>query len=336
MAYPDASASKPSAIHKQTAFRGMSFCLDKERQMIYMMANFIKYIHVTRKSLIASMKKAMSIVIVTMLMISLVGCGDSSDNTTAQTSGSKENRMTTEEEMSTQEEAGNPIDEPNQEIDEGVNLPSDIEEDDTEEPATEAADDSQPQGKYTYTIYDGVELSMDVNIDDYIVTNKLGDQFFNVYSLAEDLGWEGADLDSDGYASFFTYTTSAGPIVRLQIVGESEVPEGWEDYGYEKVTSLYLEFTNGAPDYSLYYKTGDTEGRPEHLSSAIHITANFDKAQYGIGGAFGEVISRDTAIMTAYLFWDSSVNDGESHVYESFTKAGYDASENVSSTYYVE
>lgn len=301
-----------------------------------MMTNLKRKNHVTRCSLIASMKKAISIVIVTMLIISLVGCGDSSDNTTAQTSGSKENRMTTEEEMSTQEEAGNPIDEPNQEIDEGVNLPSDIKEDDTEEPTTEAADDSQPQGKYTYTIYDGVELSMDVNIDDYIVTNKLGDQFFNVYSLAEDLGWEGADLDSDGYASFFTYTTSAGPIVRLQIVGESEVPEGWEDYGYEKVTVLYLEFTTGAPDYNPYYTMSDTESQSEFLSSSIHISQYADKAQYGIGGAFGEVISRDTAIMTAYLLWDSSVSNGRSHVYKAFTEAGYSASNAVVSDYYIE
>ena len=282
MAYPDASASRPSAIHKQTAFRGMSFCLDNERQMIYMMTNFKINIHVTRSSLIASMKKAISIVIVTMLMISLVGCGDSSDNTTAQTSGNKENRMTTEEEMSTQEEAGNPIDEPNQEIDEGVNLPSDIEEDDTEEPATEAADDSQPQGKYTYTIYDGVELSMDVNVDDWIAPNNSGDSFFRIYDLIDDLGWEGINPDEDGYSNIFEYKTGEGPVVKFELgVYNDEYAEGWEDYKFD-------------------------------------ISSTREVAEYGIGGAFGAAASRDEIILISYLLWEPTAYGEKTYIYPLF------------------
>jgi hypothetical protein len=258
------------------------------------------------------MKKAISIVIVTMLMISLVGCGDSSDNTTAQTSGSKENRMTTEEEMSTQEEAGNPIDEPNQEIDEGVNLPSDIEEDDTEEPTTEAADDSQPQGKYTYTIYNGIELSMDVNVDDWIATNKEGNDYFKIYDLAEELGWEGTNLNDYGFAQQLDYHTSDGPVVQFYLAADNEKPDGWE---MKRLSMIAYHFTTGAPDYDFYYSMDEVIENHKYASAFVYIPEyNDDTIECIIPGAFLSAASKDDVILIAYLLWEQTVSEGETNI----------------------
>ena len=67
---------------------------------------------------ISRIKKVATIALA-MFLLTLVGCGN--DATTGHTGG-KENRITTEEEMSTLESAGDPIDYPYQKIDEGVNI----------------------------------------------------------------------------------------------------------------------------------------------------------------------------------------------------------------------
>ena len=295
-----------------------------------MMTNF-KNIHVTRSSLIASMKKAISIVLVMLMMFSLAACGNSSDNTTAQTSG-KENRVTTEEEMSTQERAGDPIDEPNQEIDEGVNLPTDTEED-TEEVTTEAPSNPQPQGKYTYTIYDGIEISMDVNVDDYIVTNKKGDEFFHIYELAESLGWEGINPDEDGDSTMFSYQTNEGAVMKFEVSSGDDYADGWDEYEFEKIDGIYSDFTTGAPDFGLYYDMNETGLQEKHTGSSIIINPDIDAAKYGIGGAFGKAASRDEVILIAYVLWEPTAYDGESNIYYLFDE--YRGNSGTNCSYYI-
>lgn len=278
-----------------------------------MMTNFRINNHVTRSSLIASMKKAISIVLVMLMMFSLAACGNSSDNTTAQTSG-KENRVTTEEQMSTQERAGDPIDEPNQEIDEGVNLPTDTEED-TEEVTTEAPSNPQPQGKYTYTIYDGIEISMDVNVDDYIAPNNKGVPYFKIYYLAEDLGWEETKPNDDGFGQQFDYHTSSGPVVQFYVAADNEKPDGWNE---NRLSMIAYHFTDGAPSYDFYYSLDDIKDNQKRRSLFIYENAN--PVDYGLPGGFGSAISRDDAIMIAYLLWEPTILDGETEAHSLLEK----------------
>ena len=99
--------------------------------------------------------------------------------------GQKDDRTDfTTRETETQFQPG--IDEPNQTINTV----------DPTETATSTESTPAPAGKYTYTVYAGTEyettLSMDVNIDDYIVEIKgLNSPYFDVRALLKGLGWFG-------------------------------------------------------------------------------------------------------------------------------------------------
>ncbi len=286
------------------------------------MTNYKKKNRLTRSSLITSMKKTISIVIVILLMFSLIGCGDSSDNNNAQTSGSNENRVTTEEEMSTQERAGDPIDKPNQDIEEEINLLTDTVED-NEDATTEADDNSQSQGTYTYTIYDGIEISMGVNLDDYIRINKKGDKFFNIYDLARNLGWEIVNPDDDGYSRSFEYKTTSGPYIDfiIQTIGSADTPDGWESYDFSGIHDVIYDFTEGSPYYHMYYSEDEAINNKEHSGSHIDMhNYECDGEYYGMGGAIRATVSRDDAIMMAYLLWEAQEYDGASKVYSILEK----------------
>ncbi len=69
--------------------------------------------------------------------------------------------MTTEEEMTTQEEAGNPSDEPNQHIDEGFNISEDIEADSEED-----TEDTENEEKETKEI----SISSNGNFSDEVIS----------------------------------------------------------------------------------------------------------------------------------------------------------------------
>ena len=71
----------------------------------------------------------------------------------------------------------------------------------------EATTAAPVSGAYTYTVYGDIQLSMDVNVDDYIFTNESnGYTCFRVAQLAYDLGWLGNDeyseVDNDNESSY--------------------------------------------------------------------------------------------------------------------------------------
>ncbi len=121
-----------------------------------------------------SLFKVVAMMVIVSLCASLVTACD----------GQKDDRtdFTTRE---TEVQTKSTIDEPNQTIE-------------TVDPTATSATESTPApaGKYTYTVYAGTEyettLSMDVNIDDYIMAVEGSDSpYFNARILMKDLGWLG-------------------------------------------------------------------------------------------------------------------------------------------------
>ena len=118
------------------------------------------------------MKKILSTILATSLIISATACSNQKDDRIDPTT------RTTESEML---ETG--MSDPNQTID-PVN---------TDPTTSETSETAAPAGKYTYTLYAGtaneVTISMDVNIDDYIIPIQSGGEFLQLGRLASDLGW---------------------------------------------------------------------------------------------------------------------------------------------------
>ena len=117
------------------------------------------------------MKRIISSVLAACLILSVTACNNGSTGSTNRTTKSGETQDVVES--------------------------SDIEPDKTTETSAEDAVAATDQsGKYTYTVYAGTEyettLSMDVNIDDYIVEIKgIDSPYFRVSVLQKDLGWFG-------------------------------------------------------------------------------------------------------------------------------------------------
>ena len=92
-------------------------------------------------------KKRTGVILSVLIVMSLAGCsndelGNYLNEKVSNEKSSETYRVTTEEEMMTQEEAGNPIDEPNQEIDEGVNIPTDFDNGEEDKDVAEAVEEN--------------------------------------------------------------------------------------------------------------------------------------------------------------------------------------------------
>ena len=136
----------------------------------------------SRKFAISGIKQVASIVLVLSMIFALVGCGEDSES---------DAKMTTED-FGTEAEVDG-VQEPNQEIDEGVLLPDTTTEEVTTEEATSEEQDQNPtsnSGSYTYDV-DGVKVTLRTNIDDYIVYQPQWDSYdIDLAGIAKSLGLE--------------------------------------------------------------------------------------------------------------------------------------------------
>ena len=127
-------------------------------------------------------KKAVSLILVLFMVFALVGCGNDSES---------DAKMTTED-FGTEAEVDG-VQEPNQEIDEGVLLPDTTTEEVTTEEATSEEQDQNStsnSGSYTYDV-DGIIVTLRTNIDDYIVYQPQWDSYdIDLVGIAKSLGFE--------------------------------------------------------------------------------------------------------------------------------------------------
>lgn len=253
-----------------------------------------------------------STAIVASMLLTLTACGDSSSQ---QDSG-----MVTEE-NSTIERVTEIPNEPGYEIAPGADIP----ETSTEEPSSTeespsdngTTENSPTGGEYTYTVYGDIQLSMGVNIDDYVWTNDAGQNVFGIFDLALDLGWwpgtpgsipvdpssfggtrEGWNSQQYGYSpAMFYYPTKDGAIV-LQFDGyDAELPE-FDNRSQICWCSVYNTNTD----------CGDSVASSmdkDHLS--IKFGEHYHDVSYIVPSHLNFVASRDDIVILAYIL--SSIHD---------------------------
>ena len=248
------------------------------------------------KRLTNSLIKVISIVMAASLCASLVtACNGQKDDRTDFTT------RTTESEL----KPG--LSEPNQTIDT-------MSPDKTTETAGST---TAPTGKYTYTVYAGTEyettLSMDVNIDDYLIDNGQKSLFFSTGAICKDIGWtKNGNPTWDGDATFMYYAYIYGDtqmVFRYEdAFGSADNPSGFAQlYGF----SYHL-----APidDYLADARTSE-EIKTSDANYGVYITfgQHSDSLCYHTAGNKGIAsgISRDDAILIAYILSSAITCPGE-------------------------
>ena len=250
--------------------------------------------------------KVVTLAVIASLCASFTACNNNSqidDRTTTTT-------RTTESEML---ETG--MSEPNQTID-PVN---------TDPTTSETSETAAPAGKYSYTLYAGtaneVTISMDINIDDYILPIEGGGEFLQLGRLASDLGWlEQGQYDWDdivnaesgsniGSANWYTF--SYGDHRAMFVIdGYSEKMPGSNRSQVYAITFRYLENNSNANFFS--------DGR----NGGVAFSQHYDLVCYAIGGQ-NCMCSRDDAIVIAYGLWyyanNPSSSEGFVSTFDQFT-----------------
>ena len=238
--------------------------------------------------------KVMSAILVACMLISLTACG---------TVSQQDVQPTTEHET----EAPINVDpaEPVDISDDGYWHDDDeTSEDPTEEPSSteEPINDNPQTGLYTYTVYGDIQLSMDVNIDEWIDTNSSGQEFFKFDRLAQSLGWlpENQDLASfgNGSAAFYAYQTGDMTVV-LRIYGN----DSWGNasgYNHPQIYGISYYFGQNGNIESRYYSDIDNLTDEERYAM-VQFQQHYDNIDYMIAGFNTVMASRDDVIVLAYM-----------------------------------
>ena len=188
------------------------------------------------------------------------------------------------------------------------------------------------EGMYTYTIYEGTEnemtLSMDVNIDDYIISTSYTDSFFSMGQMARSLGWlPNGDANFDSSSDvllYYSYDYGDGTQMIFR-GGENYSDNAFLDRPQIESYSVHLApiesymecFYSGDVEDNL---TGITVDMGRHYEDLSIITTNRD---------FACAASRDDIVIIAYIFWSASEHPGEncfyySPLHEHFSAGGED------------
>ena len=263
------------------------------------------------------LRKIMKVICVLMafaVMLSLFTACDQHDDKVDPTSRETETQITPD------------FSEPNQSI------ASSVATTETETSSSETATPTQ-SGAYTYEAY-GYSFAMDINIDDYIyVSEYTGNTCFNLYSLAEDLGWRPHRADGDTSYSLDTeqpvmwyeydYGDNKIMVIQLGTDGSSNNPLGRSQVNLTVYTFRDYPITDGVGwgfsgdvsdslhRYSMFYF-------PNHSSGSDWLSL---AGGYGVNGA----LTREDAIILAYLFSVGPQHPGENPIYYSdFINSGYD------------
>ncbi|MCR5205997.1 MAG: hypothetical protein K6E47_13225 [Lachnospiraceae bacterium] len=215
-------------------------------------------------------KAVVSIIVILCMLFSLTACnGSSNDQHNAGISTRDDKEI---------DEVTHGVDEPHQEINSGANFvkPSD-EPTSTSEPVVQS-------GAYSYKLYGKYDVSMDINIDDYIMTNDNG-TFFRFDKLAKELGWAG---NEDGNSSN-AYS---------RVDGSLETSFGFRYYNEETVTG-----TDGYQLRGFGFYHGDNSG------FECDFGKHYDKCEYRLIGQ-GWYASHDDVVLLTYVLWLASTNSG--------------------------
>lgn len=258
--------------------------------------------------------KVVFVIFVMFMMLSLVGCGE--EDTTSEQNA---NAITTEEERTTQEDIDDNPELPGgeQEIATEVVLSTEATTETTTEATTEvtteATTEAAPSGKYSYTIYGGIQVSLDTNIDDYIIVHPSGPEFFKLDELASCYGWK-CENDEDFGWTQFTYDYNGCVIYFRYWCYEDKIEKSIDNsYGvgdsYQISNADYFFITEFGSGEALtdYYESSDSSDEHKYLS--IDISKHYEECQYYVPGIGS--MSRDDVVLVAYLLESVSHNPGE-------------------------
>ena len=237
-------------------------------------------------------KKVVSLSIACLMALSLGGCGGN-------TAVSGQSKITTES-FSTMTEEKLTVPDHTQEIDDGAVLPDATTEAETTEETAEAETPAVNNGSYSYTIYDGIEVTLPFDIDDWVITADKGYPGFQAYYLATGCGWVSID-DRDDY--FYYDCGDYYAYFQLESPYEEECGYEWatDKFHVYQIKSCELWFSpKGEPD-KCYFEAGPahTEKSNIELNFGMHYS---DSEYIYLGSKPNTALSRDDMIMIAYLF----------------------------------
>ena len=207
----------------------------------------------------------------------------------------------------------------------------------TSETTTETTE-TEPAGpdfskETAYWIFSGTKDSMtiymNVNIDDYITTDEDGQEVFELYRLASDLGWlekgvysyddykaameANPDQTKIGHSNWFEYKYGD----HRAVFTISEYIEDIEKFKSRQVSWISFEYLKN--DFGIAY-FDDASSNYGHGKVLFGFKKHYDKLRYRVSGQ-NCVCSRDDAIIIAYGLWFFTVNPDDCTAYrEAFSK----------------
>jgi len=251
------------------------------------------------KMLTSRLLKVMSIIIAACMLVTLTACGT--------TVSQQDARQTTTEYSTVDGENDREPNDPDQPIDDGYWHDEDPTEEptsSTEEPTTEHGDENPPTGQYTYTVYGDIQLTMNVNIDDYITTNDAGQEVFKLSHLAVDLGWWPDNINPDSW-SFGEYlpgmfTCPTGDMTVVFTCYTNDFNAQFQDYPQISGFSYFFA-QNGSLGTSFYNDSENISDEDKYVEASIngHGADLQYLVPYGIGESF--MASRDDIVVLAYV-----------------------------------
>ena len=212
-------------------------------------------------------KKAMVLGFILSMVAGLTACGENDE---------KQDRMTTAQAISTEKEVDVDVVEPNDHIDEVFSEETtEVTTEEVTEATTEATTEAANNGGYAYTTY-GVDVTLPVNIDDYISRGKYAPdsiEVFDIVKLAEDFGWE-----VDSHLRIFRYYGENDIMIELSLdEGDALIP-GFEDYyddSEKRHSATVIGYNTDFVDcqYILYFENYElVASRDDAVFLALYLT----------------------------------------------------------------
>lgn len=254
-----------------------------------------------RNSVPSGIRKVISIVVIVSMLMSLVGCKKAA--ATSESNGTSEGAVTASESSSDSSAANGSTESAGSEL--------------SESEATTAAPVS---GAYTYTVYGDIQLSMDINVDDYIFETSNG-KFFRIYQLAYDCGWLGNDqysatsddIDESFMPSFYAYHNGDFCArISLDKYSDENLPNALN--GQVSFIGVSYHY-DSAGEYGDYYTADDCTSDPSHRALHVDFAKHYGDCDYRMDGE-GWYMSYDDIVIISYIFWAESENPGTNSLVE--------------------
>lgn len=240
-----------------------------------------------RKSSVMGAKVVISIMLIVSMLCTLCACGKDdkpSDNREPVTS------------VSELPKDGLGVDEPGQEIDPGFEAPT---------TTTTETQQNSGNGSYSYTIYDGFTVTMDIDINDYIVVNDYG-MFLQLYDLATDLGWSAIDGYPGNVISVPRYTFDCGNGCTMLFDFEA-YGQNIDGKDYPQLHNIWVKFVTTG-DYSVNYYSSSSDATQKNV--VVNLDEHYAIDEYRLNGK-GYGLCHDDVVLIAYILWACSENPGQ-------------------------